>query len=205
MQAFLLGISNGATCIAYCAPVLIPFLFGEGRGVLSNGFVILQFLTGRLIGYLAFGVIAWGVGQSILQPSVFREFAIGSAYIVLAVLLIVYGFVKIPAGRDRSSGAEDSSVGHEFREAPCAKADKACPAESISGRFQKIKTWRPFVLPVLIGLATGLNFCPPFLLAFAGAIDQGGLLASLTFFFFFFFRNVRVLYSLPFYRGSATL
>ncbi len=186
MQAFILGISNGATCIAYCAPVLIPFLFGEGKGVLSNGFVVIQFLTGRLLGYLAFGAIAWGIGQSILQPSVFREFAIGSAYVILSALLIVYGFVKLPANGDRCRGAEDSSAGQEFREASCAKVDKTCLAERIGGHFREMKTWRPFMLPVFIGLVTGLNFCPPFLLAFAGAIDQGGFLQSLTFFFLFF-------------------
>lgn len=66
MQAFILGISNGAVCIAYCAPVLIPFLFGEGKGVWQNFSVVAQFLSGRLLGYLLFGVIAWAVGQTIL-------------------------------------------------------------------------------------------------------------------------------------------
>ena len=32
MEAFLSGLSNGVLCVAYCAPVLVPYLIGQGRG-----------------------------------------------------------------------------------------------------------------------------------------------------------------------------
>jgi hypothetical protein len=41
-------------------------------------------------------------------------------------------------------------------------------------------------LPVAAGFATGLSFCPPFLLAFAGATEQTSLFGAMLFFFSFF-------------------
>ena len=159
MQAFLLGLSSGAVCIAYCAPILIPYLFGEGKGVRQNISVVAQFLSGRLLGYLLFGVIAWAVGQTILLNSAWRDLIIGSADIVLAVFLLLYGFFKIGS---------------------------SCAAEQASGHLQKINTWWPAMLPASIGLFTGLNFCPPFLLAFTNAAGEANLFRTLLFFFLFF-------------------
>jgi hypothetical protein len=42
------------------------------------------------------------------------------------------------------------------------------------------------MLPATIGLFTGLNFCPPFLLAFTNAAAETNLLQTLLFFFLFF-------------------
>ena len=58
MQAFLLGLSYGAVCVAYCAPVLVPYLLGEGNRTWRNYAVLLRFLAGRLLGYLLFGIMA---------------------------------------------------------------------------------------------------------------------------------------------------
>jgi sulfite exporter TauE/SafE len=159
MQAFLLGISNGAVCIAYCAPVLIPYLFGEGKGVWQSFSVVAQFLSGRLLGYLLFGVIAWAVGQTILLTSAWRDLIIGSADMILAVFLVLYGFFKIGT---------------------------TCAVEQASRRLQKVNTWWPFMLPATIGLFTGLNFCPPFLLAFTNAAGEANLFRTLMFFSLFF-------------------
>ncbi|MCX5811725.1 MAG: sulfite exporter TauE/SafE family protein [Proteobacteria bacterium] len=159
MQGFLLGLSNGLVCVAYCAPVLVPYMLGEGRGVFQNIFLTAQFLTGRLLGYLVFGVIAWGINKTVIETLGYRELIIGGAYIVLSVSLIVYSFFNIRA---------------------------SCAAEYINRHFYKIKVLRPSLLPVVMGLATGLNFCPPFLLAITNAVAVGSLLHSLLFFFMFF-------------------
>ncbi len=145
-------------CIAYCAPVLVPYLFGEGKAVLQNFSVVAQFLSGRLLGYLLFGVLAWAVGQTILLASSWRDIIIGSANMILAVFLVLYGFFRIGA---------------------------ICPAEEVSKRFTKINTWWPFMLPATMGLFTGLNFCPPFLLAFTNAAGETTLFQTLAFFFLF--------------------
>ncbi|HTY24812.1 MAG TPA: sulfite exporter TauE/SafE family protein [Desulfomonilaceae bacterium] len=159
MQAFLLGLSNGAVCIAYCAPVLVPYLFGEGRAVLQNFSVVVQFLSGRLLGYLLFGMLAWALGQTILLASPWRDLTIGSANMILSVFLVLYGFFRVGA---------------------------VCPAERAGRWITKINTWWPFMLPATMGLFTGLNFCPPFLLAFTNAAGEASLFQTLAFFFLFF-------------------
>jgi hypothetical protein len=104
-------------------------------------------------------VIAWAVGQTILLASSWRDIIIGSANMILAVFLVLYGFFRIGA---------------------------VCPAEQVGRRLQRINTWWPFMLPATMGLFTGLNFCPPFLLAFANAAGETSLFQTLAFFFLFF-------------------
>jgi sulfite exporter TauE/SafE len=67
MEGFLLGLASGITCLAYCASVLTPFMLGEGNKIRRNGFVLAQFLLGRLLGYLLFGAAAWLAGQLLIK------------------------------------------------------------------------------------------------------------------------------------------
>jgi len=159
MQGFLLGLSSGAVCTAYCAPVLVPYLLGEKQDVARNVMALMQFLTGRLLGYLAVGFLAWGIDRSILQNFSFRQFIMGSAYIILSGLLIHYSF---------------------------SKGGKTCPAAPGNGLLQKVRDAWPFLFPFIMGLATAVNLCPPFLLAVAGAMGEGTLLKSTLFLFMFF-------------------
>jgi sulfite exporter TauE/SafE len=159
MQGFLLGLSNGLVCVAYCAPVFVPYMLGESSGVFQNISLTIQFLAGRLLGYLVFGVIAWGINKTILEALGYRELIIGGAYIVLSVSLIIYSLFNIKT---------------------------SCAVEHINGYFYKIKVLWPSLLPVVMGFATGLNFCPPFLIAVTNAAALESLLQSLLFFFMFF-------------------
>jgi sulfite exporter TauE/SafE len=160
LDGFILGLSSGVACIATCAPVLIPYLLGEGKGIIRNYWVTGQFLFGRLIGYLLFAVLAWAVSRTILQDGNLRNIIIGVAYILFSVLLIFYGFFK--------------------------KKDASCQPGCKKSRYQRLLNVWPALLPLAAGLATGLNFCPPFLLAFTGAAEQTSLVMSLLFFFYFF-------------------
>ncbi len=159
MQGFLLGLSSGAVCSAYCAPVLIPYFLGEKKNVVQNFMALLQFLTGRLLGYLAIGFLAWGIDKSILQSISCREFIMGSAYIILSGLLIFYSF---------------------------SKSSKTCPPANETGMFQKVRASWPFLFLLIMGLATAVNLCPPFLLAVAIAMGEGTLFQSALFLFMFF-------------------
>ena len=158
-EGFILGLSNGLTCMAYCAPVLVPYLLGEGKGVLRNALLTGQFLLGRLLGYLLFAVLAWAVSRSVLQGGSHHDLVIGTTYAVFSLLLIFYGFFR--------TGVSCSAT---------------CTNE-LRHRFMAL--W-PAVLPVAAGFVTGLSFCPPFLLAFTGAVEQTTLIQSLLFFFSFF-------------------
>jgi hypothetical protein len=55
-ERFLLGLANGGVCLAYCAPVLVPYLLGAGDTVRRSVVSVGEFLGGRLAGYLTFAV-----------------------------------------------------------------------------------------------------------------------------------------------------
>jgi sulfite exporter TauE/SafE len=181
LEGFMLGLSSGAACMAVCAPVLVPYLLGEGQAIIKNALFTGQFLVGRLLGYLLFSVLAWGVGRAIIQGGSRHDLIIGTAYLLFAALLLHYGFFGTEKSRER-----------------------ACTKER---RLQLIASW-PAILPIASGFATGLSFCPPFLLAFTGAAEQTTLLGSAIFFLFFFLGT-----SIPFlfaplvglFRGFSTL
>ncbi len=159
MQGLLLGLANGTLCVAYCAPVLMPYMLGEGRRVRFNFVILGEFLLGRLAGYLLFGVVAWVTHRLLLEKLSRRDLVLGVVYLLLSGLLLSYGASR-PAGE-------------------CA----AGRARSLIPRFL---TRNPATLPVVLGLLTGLNLCPPFLLAFTGAATSRSLAESSLFFLLFF-------------------
>ena len=156
---FLLGLSTGVVCLAYCGPVLIPFLMGEGKSIYKNIGSVSLFLTGRLVAYLIVGILAGMIGSRILQPSTAKTVFIGVLYIALSLLMIVYGF-------------------HRFREV-CLGRSKFPVQKNYARRW-------PFLIPLSGGFATCLNLCPPFLLAITGALESGRVSDSVFFFILFF-------------------
>lgn len=169
-EGFAVGLAGGAACLATCAPVLLPFI-AAGEGPRWRSVVALgQFLLGRLAGYLVFGVLAWIAGLTLLSSPRWRGWLVGSAYLGVAILMVSYGFSQ--------------------PRAVCA----ATPAREMLARARD--RW-PSLLPVMLGLLTGLNLCPPFVLAVTRAADAGGLLGSLTFFSAFFVGTSVYLVPLP--------
>jgi len=161
MAAFLLGLSNGGVCLAYCAPVLVPCMIAGSSGAGASVGVLLRFLCGRLAGYLIFGAATWAVSLSLLKEG-YRAPILGAAYMVLATTLVLYGFLGI--GRPRGACRGHASI-----------------LLRLAGSRRMT-----FLAPSAAGLATGLSLCPPFLLAMAGSAEKGSLSYSLFFFFMFF-------------------
>jgi len=171
VQGFLLGLATGTVCLAYCAPVLLPYILGEGRKTGQNFVTLGEFMGGRLCGYLLFGVLAWAASRLMLQWGNYRELAFGLIYIALAVMLLVYGLTNPST--------------------PCA-------ARSLKGRLaQTLGRW-PFLMPLALGFLTGLNLCPPFLLAFTGAAWTGSLGQSVLYFLTFFLGTSIYFLPMPF-------
>ncbi|MBN1661404.1 MAG: sulfite exporter TauE/SafE family protein [Anaerolineae bacterium] len=158
MEGFLLGLANGTSCLALCAPVLIPFLLSEGQGIGHNLATLGKFLGGRLLGYLLFSLLAWAVGGLLVQAGGFQALLIGGTYIGLSVLLLLAMFRQ-----KRPSGGG------------CA----------VSEAQARLHCW-PALIPLGMGLMAGLKVCPPLLLAFTGAASRGSLGGSLLFFATFF-------------------
>jgi len=159
VNGFLLGIASGGACLAYCAPVLIPYLMGEGRSIRGNALLVGGFLGGRLVGYLTFATLAWAAHLAIVEGLPHREIMTGAITIALAVLLTIYGFWG------RSSN---------------------CKAASAGGLLNRLNLRSPWLVPVLLGLLTGVSLCPPFLLAFGSAAQLPRLWQSVLFFGAFF-------------------
>jgi sulfite exporter TauE/SafE len=158
MQGFLLDLANGMTCLAFCAPVLVPFLLEQGEDVRQNLVMLLKFLGGRLGGYMLFGLFARATGSLLLPAISYQGLVIGMAYVGLSTLLLVA--VLLNQG----------------------PAPGACAFEGAQARLSR---W-PALLPVGMGLLAGLKVCPPLLLAIANAASTGTLGGSLLLFMAFF-------------------
>jgi len=157
VRGFLLGLANGTACLVFCAPVLIPFLLQEGHSARRNLATLLQFLGGRLGGYLLLGLAAWATGSLLLQASPFQSLIVGATYVGLAALLLV-----TVLRRRATAGA-------------CA----------LEGAQSRLAHW-PALLPAAMGFLAGLKLCPPVLLAFADAAHSGTLAGGLLLFLMFF-------------------
>jgi len=169
MQGFLLGLANGTSCLAFCAPALIPFFMHEGQDVRQNLVALFKFLGGRMGGYLLIGLLAWGAGSLLSGAAGYQRLLIGIAYVGLAALLLVAVLrKKAPAG--------------------------ACAFEGARARLSR---W-PALLPVGMGFLAGLKICPPLLLAFTGAASAGSLAGSLVFFLAFFLGTSVYFIPIPF-------
>jgi sulfite exporter TauE/SafE len=159
IEGFLLGLSSGTVCLAHCAPVLVPLFLGEGDHVGKNAVSLAEFLSGRLAGYLVFSIVAWGAGQLLLNSPQYREIAFGVAYIALALAMVVYGLF----------------ISREY-----------CAAKSLKGTFSRLFADRMWIMTIAMGFLTGINLCPPFLLAFSSSAYQTSLWQSITLFMMFF-------------------
>jgi len=170
-EGILLGLSTGTICLAYCGPVLIPYLMGENKTITTNFVYVSLFLSGRLLAYMVIGLIAGIAGTLLLQPSGFSVALVGTTYIILSVLLIFYGFYR-------------------FKEVCLGK-------KQTRFSFQHFKQV-PYLIPVIGGILTGLNICPPFLLASAKAASTHHITDSIVFFLMFFIGTSLYFVPLPF-------
>jgi sulfite exporter TauE/SafE len=168
---FLLGLSTGVVCLAYCGPVLVPYLMGEAKSIYGNIGSVILFLIGRLVAYLMIGLLSGIIGSRLLQLSALKPVFMGIIYILLAIMLVIYGlyrFQEICLGRSRLLGKKSTS-----------------------------RRWS-FWLPMAGGFATGMNLCPPFLLAITESIKTGEIAGSILFFFTFFLGTTVYFIPLPF-------
>jgi sulfite exporter TauE/SafE len=88
LQPLLAGLSVGAFCLTYCFPFMGVLLGAESRSLKKNLLVLLEFLTGRLAGYLCFGLLVGYLGEK-FSPR-WLLLATDISFIVLSLALLFY-------------------------------------------------------------------------------------------------------------------
>jgi Uncharacterized conserved protein len=155
VDALILGLSSGASCLASCAPFIVPVVAlesGSGRGR-RLGLVGL-FLSGRLVAYIAVGAAAGALGA---LAAGFLDPAIDRALLRIGWAL---GGALLLAG----------SLAQFENHAICKRIASAA---------------KPGPSAFALGLAAGLNICPPFIAA-AGRAAALGALGGAAYFALFF-------------------
>jgi len=119
------------------------------------------FLTARLMGYLLFACAAWWAGSAIPHAWGGRAWAFGCVQLLLAIALVIY---SLGWPKTRSSAADRGSRLIQIG---------AVPQHGRTGA-------------ATLGFLTGINLCPPFLVAGVRAAQLGSLPSALIFFVLFF-------------------
>ena len=88
VQPLLTGLSTGVFCLTSCFPFIGSYLGAEGRDLKKSILILLEFLAGRLAGYLCFGLLAGYLGEK-FDPHWLR-LATDMAFIVLSLVLLFY-------------------------------------------------------------------------------------------------------------------
>ena len=88
IQPLLAGLSMGLFCTTSCLPFIAPYLVAEQRGARATAGILLQFILGRLGGYILFGAIFGWLGEQ-LTGAAFNLFTLVSL-VLLSLLLILY-------------------------------------------------------------------------------------------------------------------
>lgn len=159
MEALLLGLTTGTSCLIFCGPVIVPYLLGEGISVRRSVIDISIFLGSRFTVYILLGFLAALAGQAFFQTDLYRGIITGSAYIILSVALVIYAFFRI----------KPLCMLKNLHDIPVNQEDR-----------------RTFVVPLVGGLVTGISLCPSLLLAFTGAAAEKSIWQSIAYFIFFF-------------------
>jgi sulfite exporter TauE/SafE len=167
-DALALGLASGPACLAACGPVLVPSLLAGQPGMLRNLRTVAVFLGTRLLGYLLFAVIAWQLGSLaslLVKP---HPHLVGIVYALMAGVLVWYAW----AVKGNCAGTCSTS--------------KLVTIEGKTDGRESGDVRKSMAGVALLGFLTGLNFCPPFVVAGIRAAELGSLPGALLFFAIFF-------------------
>lgn len=167
-DALALGLASGPACLAACGPVLVPSLLAGPSGILQNFRAVGIFLSTRLVGYLLFAVVAWQAGEltsMLVKP---HPHLVGFVYVAMALVLAWYAY----AAKRKCAGACSTPK--------LVRIGRTDESEAAAGSKSGVAG------VAMLGFLTGLNLCPPFIVAGMRAAQLGSLTAALVFFGVFF-------------------
>lgn len=172
VQPFFLGISVGIFCFTYCVPFIAPYLVSEERKFGKNFKIILEFILGRLGGYILFGAIFGYLGEKVNNQTV--NLILIFSLIILSLVLILYAIGFFPPRRGETSSRAGKPKGI------------FCSAKYVKFREKS---------PILMGFLMGINICPPFLMSLAYVFTLHSVLRGMIYFLMFFLGTT--IYFLP--------
>jgi sulfite exporter TauE/SafE len=88
LKPILAGLSVGAFCLSYCFPFLAAFITSEERTTGQNTRLIVQFIIGRFLGYMVFGIIFGYLGEQIRTP--YMNMITNISLILISMVMILY-------------------------------------------------------------------------------------------------------------------
>lgn len=168
-EALALGLATGPVCLASCGPVVLPWMLVQPRGVAVHASQLSIFLAARFAAYLLFAAAVWSASAAMPHSWEARSWLFGGVQVALAVGLLIYG-----AGRPHfhcSTGAAEPKLVQIAAGAGSGPGPVARPRRSGAAS---------------LGFLTGINLCPPFLVAGVRAAQLPTLAAALFFFGCFF-------------------
>ena len=173
-KGFLLGIATGPACLASCFPVLLPVVIGDA----GNGSPGLKPLTPP-----SSRIYSWRIVSRFLAGR-------ASSYVFLGMLI---GFL----------GGRMGGLGYKLALGASLCMALLMIAYGLGADVGRFRPCHVFVrwagrpqLPFALGALTGLNMCPPFLLAMTICLADGQNIVSGAVFFLAFF-TASSLYMLP--------
>lgn len=157
----MLGLATGPVCLASCGSIVLPWMLVQPREIATHLRQLLLFLVARLAGYLVFATAVWLVGASLTRTWGGRGWIPGAIQLLLALALLAYA-----AGwpHPRCLAAKRPAALVHLGPAPQPRSSGA----------------------LVLGFLTGINLCPPFLVAGIRAAQLASLQGALLFFLFFF-------------------
>lgn len=171
LKGFILGLSSGGYCLASCIPIFVPYILSENKKTKWNFICLSKFMLGRLLGYILFAILAWITGNFIIKQSHYKEIIFALSYIFLSFTLIIYTF---------------------------SKSHRVCNIKYFSKFFNHSSKGKNFATILLLGFLTGINVCPPFILAFSDAAFFSNIISSILYFAAFFMGTAIYFMPLPF-------
>jgi hypothetical protein len=164
-EALMLGLATGPICLASCGPVVLPWMLVQPQGVRVHARQMSIFLGARLAGYLLFASMIWLAGSALSRSWSGRSWVYGGVQLALAAGLLIYA-----AG---------------WPHAHCAFARPHSDLVQIGAASATTPRPRP-TGAMALGFLTGINLCPPFLVAGVRAAQLPTLAGALLFFGVFF-------------------
>ncbi len=159
--AFLLGMAGSMHCIIMCGPLIS--LSSTRYGNLGQGLGTILYQGGRIISYLAIGLVFGIIGQ-FLSLLFYQQIL----SVISGILLLIWAlFYFIPTGNRFSSGI------------------LRIWSRTTSGLFSKLWKQKTIASVLGLGILNGFLPCGLVYLAASASLNQGSILYSLTFMFLF--------------------